>query len=165
MVEHRGKFPSPSTRQCTSDLKRAPIQKFINNFARKHGFHYVVNCLGIRADESSSRAKKLAFQYKPKLSAKHRKQYEWLPIHSMLLDEVWTTIKDAGQEPHYAYGLGMSRLSCVFCIMAKDSDLRIAGKAKPQLAKKYIDTEERLDFTLSMSRRPLKEIINNEKTD
>jgi 3'-phosphoadenosine 5'-phosphosulfate sulfotransferase (PAPS reductase)/FAD synthetase len=31
MVEQRGMFPSPHYRQCTSDLKRGPIDKFIRS--------------------------------------------------------------------------------------------------------------------------------------
>lgn len=161
MVDHRKMFPSPKNRQCTSDLKRAPIQKFINNYAKQNGFQYVVNCMGLRAQESSARAKKISFQFMSKKSAKHRTQFEWLPIHDMTLIEVWETIKNSGQEPHYAYGLGMQRLSCCFCIMGCDSDLKIAGKHNPELAQKYINREEKYDFTLSMSRRSLKDIINS----
>lgn len=115
--------------------------------------------MGLRAQESSSRAKKIPFQFKAGNSAKHREQYEWLPIHDMLLDEVWQTIENAGQKPHYAYGLGMTRLSCCICIMSSVSDLKIAAKHNPELAQKYIDTEERLNFTLSMTQVPLKEIL------
>lgn len=158
MVEHRGMFPSPKNRQCTSDLKRAPIQKFINNYNKEKGF-IVVNCMGLRAQESSGRAKKIPFQHKPNLSTKQRTQYEWLPIHDMQLTEVWETIKNAGQEPHYAYAAGMTRLSCCFCIMGSDADLKTAARLRPELAQKYIDTEERLNFTMSMSRIPLKELI------
>jgi 3'-phosphoadenosine 5'-phosphosulfate sulfotransferase (PAPS reductase)/FAD synthetase len=161
MVEHRQKFPSPSQRQCTSDLKRNPIQKFINNFAKDNGFSIVVNCLGLRGQESAARAKKIVFQSKPSLSSRARAQYEWLPIHDFKIGHVFRTIEAAGQEPHYAYGKGMSRLSCVFCIMSNDSDLKIAAKAKPELAAKYIALEEKLNFTMSMSRRPLKDIINS----
>ncbi len=160
MVDHRKKFPSPAQRQCTSDLKRAPIQKFINNYAKEKGFKYVVNCMGLRAEESSSRAKKEVFRFMPSNSAKHRIQYEWLPIHDYLLDKVWATISGMGQEPHYAYGLGMSRLSCCFCIMANKNDLKIAAKHNPELAQRYIDKEEELDFTLSPNRVFLKDIIN-----
>lgn len=161
MVYHRGMFPSPTTRQCTSDLKRGPIQKFINNYAKLHGFQYVVNCLGLRAEESSARKKKIKFQHKPNLSAKHRTQYEWLPIHGLLLQEVWDVIADAEQQRHYAYDLGMKRLSCKFCIMGCDSDLKIAAKHDPVLAMEYMIAEEKLNFTMSMSRRTLKEIINS----
>ena len=31
MVEQRGKFPSAQFRQCTSDLKRGPIERFIRS--------------------------------------------------------------------------------------------------------------------------------------
>lgn len=158
MVEHRKMFPSPSNRQCTSDLKRAPIQKFINNYA-KGKFQIVVNCMGLRGEESSARAKKIPFQYKPKLSAKHRTQYEWLPIHDYTIDQVWETIEGAGQERHPVYESGISRLSCCFCIMASNRDLKIAASLKPDLAEKYCQVEEKLNFTMSMSRLPLREII------
>lgn len=161
MVEHRKMFPSPSQRQCTSDLKRAPIQKFINNYAKDNGFQYVVNCMGLRGEESASRKKKVPFSFKPGNSAKHRQQYEWLPIHGLLIGEVWKGIAEAKQEPHYAYGLGMSRLSCKFCIMSNDEDLKIAAKHDPALAEHYCVTEEKLNFTMSMSRRFLRDIISN----
>lgn len=160
MVEHRKMFPSPSHRQCTSDLKRGPIQKFINNYARENGFTHVVNCMGLRGEESPTRKKKTPFQFKPNNSAKHRQQYEWLPIHGLLIDEVWKGIAEAKQEPHYAYGLGMSRLSCKFCIMSNDKDLKIAAKHDPVLAEHYCQTEEKLNFTMSMSKRFLRDIIN-----
>ncbi len=159
MVEHRKMFPSPKNRQCTSDLKRAPIQKFINNYAAENGFAIVVNCQGLRAQESPGRKKKIPFQFKPGNSAMHRHQYEWLPIHDMLLPEIWQTIRNAGQKPHWAYEKGMSRLSCCFCIMSNEADLKTAAKLRPELASRYIETEERLKFTMSMSQRPLKEIL------
>lgn len=161
MVEHRKMFPSPKHRQCTSDLKRGPIQKFINNYAKSNGFSIVVNCMGLRGQESPNRAKKTVFQYKPTNSSKLRKQYEWLPIHDFKIDNVWSTIKEAGQLPHWAYEKGMSRLSCCFCIMSSEKDLKIAAKLNPELAAKYIEVEERLNFTMSMSRTPLKNIINS----
>lgn len=159
MVERRGKFPSPQYRQCTSDLKRDPIQKFINNYALANGFGIVVNCLGLRADESPARSKKITFQFKAANSCKHRQQYEWLPIHDMKLADVFSTIKSAGQSLHWAYEKGMSRLSCCFCIMGSERDLKTAASLMPQLAGKYIELEERLNFTMSMSRKTLKEIL------
>lgn len=159
MVEHRKMFPSPSHRQCTSDLKRGPIQKFINNYAKQMGFRTVVNCMGLRADESPNRAKKETFRFRADLSTKNRIQYEWLPIHHFKLTQVWETIKDAGQTPHLAYSLGMSRLSCAFCIMASKEDLRISAKHNPELAQRYIETETRIGFTMNMSRIPLNQIL------
>lgn len=36
MVEHRGMFPSAQYRQCTSDLKRGPIEKYIRSLPHSH---------------------------------------------------------------------------------------------------------------------------------
>jgi len=53
MVEQRGMFPSAQYRQCTSDLKRGPIEKYIRSLPHK----VIVNCIGIRAEESSARSR------------------------------------------------------------------------------------------------------------
>lgn len=165
MVEHRKKFPSPSTRQCTSDLKRGPIQKFINNYAKENNFYGIVNCMGLRAEESSARAKKISFRHRPDLSSKLRNQYEWLPIHDMNINQVWNTIILAGQQPHWAYSKGMNRLSCCFCIMSSDKDLKTASELMPDLYNRYVETEKRLGFTFMMPKKgkpcSLPEIISN----
>jgi 3'-phosphoadenosine 5'-phosphosulfate sulfotransferase (PAPS reductase)/FAD synthetase len=48
MVERRGRFPSAQYRQCTSDLKRGPIERFI----RSLGYKVVIHCMGIRAEDT-----------------------------------------------------------------------------------------------------------------
>jgi DNA sulfur modification protein DndC len=50
MVEQRRMFPSAQFRQCTSDLKRGPIDKFIRALPEQ----VIVNCIGIRAEEFES---------------------------------------------------------------------------------------------------------------
>ena len=165
MVDHRKMFPSPQNRQCTSDLKRGPIQKFINNYAKENNFYGVVNCLGLRAEESSGRAKKEVFRHMPNNSSKFRNQFEWLPIHHFKLGEVWNTITLAGQEPHWAYSKGMTRLSCCFCIMASEQDLKTAASLNPELYKRYVAKEKELGFSLIMPKKNqssfLEQIVNN----
>jgi DNA sulfur modification protein DndC len=58
MVEHRQMFPSPSNRQCTSDLKRDPISKAIRHYLKAHPEFggLVINCMGLRAQESAARS-------------------------------------------------------------------------------------------------------------
>lgn len=152
MVERRGMFPSPSTRQCTSDLKRDPIAKVIRHYLDSHPRfrRTIVNCMGMRAQESTSRAKLNTFKLSERNSVADRTWYEWLPIHEMTEVEVFKMIRAAGQEPHWAYKAGMTRLSCCFCIMASRDDLRTAAALKPDLAKRYMDLERRLGFTMSM---------------
>lgn len=160
MVEHRGKFPSPSTRQCTSDLKRGPIEREIRRYLREHPEFggLVVNCMGLRAEESPGRAKKEVFKLNARNSQAGREWYDWLPIHSWPEAAVFKMIADAGQEPFWTYQMGMKRKSCCFCIMACQSDLTIAAQLRPDLYKRYCELERRLGFTLSMSQRPLPEI-------
>ena len=160
MVEHRQMFPSPSHRQCTSDLKRNPIEREIRRYLKAHPEFggRVVNCMGMRAQESASRAKKQALKRSEKNSKAGREWWDWLPIHDMTEDEVFALISEVGQEPHWAYVEGMSRLSCCFCIMASQADLTTAARLRPDLYRRYVETEKRLGHTLSMSRKGLEEI-------
>lgn len=150
MVEHRKMFPSPANRQCTSDLKRNPISKRIIKICNEVGFNKVVNCMGLRAEESSKRAKKKVFRNVPSQSNSKRTWYEWLPIHELTTEEVFENIRIAGQKPHWAYAAGMKRLSCCFCIMSCQSDILTAKRLKPQLFEKYAEVERRLNFTMTM---------------
>lgn len=138
MIEERGMFPSPSQRQCTSDLKRGPIERTIRGL----GVKLIVNCMGMRAQESSSRSKLCTFKHSERNSKAGREWYDWLPIHDWLIEEVFAMIKLVGQLPHWAYAAGMTRLSCCFCIMASRADLTTAAKLNPTLYRKYVDLEK-----------------------
>jgi 3'-phosphoadenosine 5'-phosphosulfate sulfotransferase (PAPS reductase)/FAD synthetase len=155
MVEHRGMFPSPQQRQCTSDLKRGPIEREIRRYLRANSRFkgLVVNCMGLRSEESPNRAKKQSLKFSKGNSLAGRLWYDWLPIQHLTLDQVWEEIRSAGQTPHPAYSLGMTRLSCVFCIMSSDSDLKIAAKHNPHLLARYSEIENRIGRTMMMPRR------------
>lgn len=149
MVESRQNWPSPSYRQCTSDLKRAPIEKAIRHYIKTNNLSgLIVNCMGLRAQESCSRAKQQVFKLNTRNSKAGREWYDWLPIHDWTKDQVILSIKRAGQELHFAYGLGMSRLSCAFCVMSNGSDLKTAAKNLPALYAKYVETEKRIGKTV-----------------
>lgn len=151
MIEQRGMFPSPSIRQCTSDLKRGPIERTIRRLVEERirkwvgaegrrvgtderanalaaGCGLVVNCMGMRAEESPNRAKLTTFKLSKGNRVAGREWYDWLPIHDMLIGEVFATIAAAGQQPHRVYSYGMSRFSCCFCVMAAEADLRTAAQ-------------------------------------
>jgi 3'-phosphoadenosine 5'-phosphosulfate sulfotransferase (PAPS reductase)/FAD synthetase len=147
-------WPSASTRQCTSDLKRGPIQREVRRFAKGNGYKTIVNCMGIRGQESSGRAKRNVFS-KMKISNSVLTWYEWLPVHHMKTEEVFQSIAKAGKTPHYAYSLGNERLSCVFCIMGSKNDLANGAKHHPELLKQYDDLKKSTGYTMHMSRIPL----------
>lgn len=152
-------WPSASTRQCTSDLKRNPIQREVRAYAKSNGFKTIVNCLGLRAEESPGRAKRKAFRKNEADSNSVHTWYEWLPVHDLKAEEVFSTISAAGQEPHYAYALGNDRLSCVFCIMASRNDLRNGAKQHPELLEEYAYLEQCTGYTMHMNRIPIKELV------
>lgn len=152
-------WPSASHRQCTSDLKRGPIQREVRRYAKANGYKVIVNCLGLRAQESPGRAKRKDFSQMG-ISNSVNTWFEWLPIHSMETLEVFSRIADDGQTPHFAYAEGNDRLSCVFCIMANKGDLKNGRKHRPELFEQYAAAELRTGYTMHMSRIPLVELTS-----
>jgi DNA sulfur modification protein DndC len=141
-------WPSPSTRQCTSDLKRDPLQKFMRADMKERGALLAVNCVGLRAQESSGRAKQLPLKLNKSMSKAGREVYDWLPIHQLTTVEVFAAIAEAGQEPFWAYQDGNDRLSCMFCIMGCKSDLKHAARVRPDLYQAYLDLEAETGYTM-----------------
>lgn len=152
-------WPSAAYRQCTSDLKRGPIERVVRGYMRERGLSLVVNCTGIRAAESTPRAKLEVFRRNDRNSAGGREWFEWLPIHEVSTKGVFEMIARAGQEPHPAYAGGNERLSCVFCIMGSRRDLAHGAKARPELFKRYVELEARTGYTMHMSRKPLAQLV------
>jgi 3'-phosphoadenosine 5'-phosphosulfate sulfotransferase (PAPS reductase)/FAD synthetase len=151
-------FPSASNRQCTSDLKRGPIMREVRRYAVANGHRIVVNCMGLRAQESPGRAKAETWARNARGSVAGREWFDWLPIHPLTTDEVFGIIADAGQEPHPAYGQGNQRLSCVFCILTSAADARNGAIRRPELFERYVELERRTGYTAHQSRKGLEEL-------
>jgi len=165
MVEHRHRtrpdapaFPQAANRQCTSDLKRDPIVREVRRYANARGFRTVVTCMGLRAQESTARAKRAPLTRSVRYSTGGREWWEWLPIHHLTTDEVFAGIRDAGEKPHPAYAAGNERLSCMFCILGSARDARNAALHNPDLFARYVEVERRTGATVHQSRRPLEEV-------
>tara|TARA_R110000751_G_scaffold130352_1_gene232362 strand:- start:256 stop:1086 length:831 start_codon:yes stop_codon:yes gene_type:complete len=156
-VRRRKMWPSPRYRYCTSDFKRAPIAKFMTMIAklfREDHMAYsgeklgrpvrILSCMGFRAQESPSRAKRPVLAMNERQSSGRKEITEWLPIHDWLEGRVWEEIRTSGVRHHWAYDKGMPRLSCVFCIFAPPQALMIAGKHNPELLDEYVEVEEQI---------------------
>ena len=156
-IEERGRFPSAAVRFCTSDHKRGPIERELRRYLKSNSRFggRLVNAMGMRAEESAARAGKLPWRRNVRMSVAGREVFDWLPIFHLSTDDVFRVIRDAGQSPHWAYAAGMSRLSCVFCIMASRTDLRTAAQLQPALYARYVALEKRIGHTLSPTRVPL----------
>jgi len=144
-IEERGMFPDARNRWCTSDFKRTPVSTVITRLVAEQprSFTWVLNCMGLRADESSARAKKLPFENDARLSNGRRRVDTWLPIHDWVEARVWWRIRQSGVPHHPAYDQGMPRLSCSFCVLASRSALVRAAQLRPDLAAEYAAVEDR----------------------
>jgi DNA sulfur modification protein DndC len=154
MVEQRGMFPSPQFRQCTSDLKRGPIDKFIRSLP----YEVIVNCIGIRAEESSPRARQSPLTLNSALSTRKRMVYNWLPIFEQTLSDVleWHWRRPVPLHPVYlpeyhkdgTTGGYLRRLSCRICIFSTDADLHAIHLHDRPAFEMISDLERRLNFTM-----------------
>lgn len=155
MIEERGMFPSPSNRQCTSDLKRGPIERTIRGLVKERGVSHpganlVLNCMGMRAEESSGRSKLRTFKLNEGNSRNGREWYDWLPIHGWSTRQVFDFIASQGQKPHPIYAAGMTRFSCCFCIMSSRADLTTAARLNPALYRRYVELERSTGHVMLM---------------
>ena len=148
MVERRGMWPSAGQRYCTSDLKRGPCNKVIRAEAERRGTKLVVSCFGFRAKESAARAKRPTWQRNERMSKAGRDWFEFAPLHDISEADVWRIIAASGQQRHWAYDAGMSRLSCCFCILGSRADLATAARLRPGLLARYAELEQRIDHTM-----------------
>lgn len=144
-VRRRKMWPDAKRRWCTSDFKRAPIDKVLTR--RAPGLDRqvkVLNVMGIRSEESPARAKRLPFHRDERRSNGRRMVDEWLPIFEMKLAQVWEIIKTNDLPTHVAYSLGMPRLSCRFCVFAPKAALVLAGKHNPEMLQEYVAVEREI---------------------
>lgn len=146
MAQKRGKFPGMQQRQCTSDLKRDPIHTWIRRRWPSGG--YITSCMGIRAEESSSRAKKSSYPVRiNRLCKKGRIVEEWNPILKWTETEVRQYLADRNIPLHPVYQ-HLRRFSCRVCIFMTDHDLRAVAKHDPAAIDIISTIEEEINFTM-----------------
>lgn len=144
MVRNRGKFPAPAYRQCTSDLKRGPIQTWIRNNIKDT---VIVNCMGMRAEESPHR-KKMKKLYRDKVMTNSKRTvWNYLPIHEWPVKKVVDYLKEKQIPLHPVYKY-LDRLSCQVCIYMKKSDILQVKKYNPEAIKIISKLEREINFSL-----------------
>jgi 3'-phosphoadenosine 5'-phosphosulfate sulfotransferase (PAPS reductase)/FAD synthetase len=167
-------WSSSASRYCTSDLKRDPINKFYRNCghdliisaegirAGESKARAAKNPFEIRWGITSTYYKDMTPEeaiaaYKPG----KRLAITWYPIfnvwntHDMssdMLNIARADYKRTGEVPawwafHPAYVYGNERVSCVFCVLGCNSDLRVGAKHRPEVLEELIAMEEESGFT------------------
>jgi 3'-phosphoadenosine 5'-phosphosulfate sulfotransferase (PAPS reductase)/FAD synthetase len=151
-IETRGKFPSSACRYCTSDHKRGQVVKVVTKLSNALGIKgrkvRVLNCMGIRAEESSRRATFSPFAFDSFNSNKtKRTSHKWYPIFEMSTQEVWDDIEKSGVPHHWAYDIGMPRLSCNFCFFVGTDALIVSGHHNQATLKELVRIEKKIGHT------------------
>jgi 3'-phosphoadenosine 5'-phosphosulfate sulfotransferase (PAPS reductase)/FAD synthetase len=123
-------WSAPGMRFCTSELKTDVICRAL---VRRFPGRRIVSASGIRAEESTDRAKAPVSEEQPKLTRKTlaTSGINWNPIKHFTLGEVI--------DRHQAYGFplapaytvyGSSRYSCVYCIYSTLADLQASARCE-----------------------------------
>ncbi len=145
-------WPAKGTQWCTSDHKRGQVATLFTRLAAetrkvRPGRVRILNCMGMRSGESCARQKLRPFKLDKPNTNGRRTTHIWLPIHHWTVEQVWDRIKGSGVRHHWAYDIGMPRLSCVFCIFAPRAALMLGGIHNRELLDKYIEVEQKTGFS------------------
>lgn len=153
-VEQLGKWPMPTQRYCTADHKRGQILRaftaMVRELREKQNLERpvrILNCVGLRAEESPARAARPTLVRDKRASNGLRDVDVWLPIQHLTEAEVWEEVRRGGARVHPAYAAGLPRASCVFCIFAPEAALRRAGRRHPELLAEYVRVEGKIGHT------------------
>ncbi len=151
-IAERGMFPARGRQFCTSDWKTrrifaawAPLVRQLRPAVGQPV--RILNVLGLRAEESSERAKRPA--HRAVLSTRERHVDEWLPIRDWSTREVRAVCDGSGIEHSWTYDSvpgagdwsGSTRCSCSICILGGRPDLLLAARRRPRLTALYAEVE------------------------
>lgn len=116
-------WSSASMRYCTGELKTGPITRELAT--RFHGLP-IINCIGIRGQESDTRASKPSSKINEKLfRAGGLGGRDWHLLRDWSVEEVWLEHERSKFPRHFAYlSNGNLRVSCSVCVLAGLHDLR-----------------------------------------
>lgn len=169
-MQAQGKQARPwsdsQNRFCTSDMKRDPIDAYLRRYSN------VVCAVGIRAEESTARSKKKAWE-KRRIDNTVRTALTWHPLLFWRIGDVLAACGHSeielrrrrrqyqagdvagaldGWTLHVAYVFGNERLSCQFCVLACNGDLQVGADQRPELLEELIAIEDRFGFTFKKDR-------------
>lgn len=155
MAEQRGKFPGMQQRQCTSDLKRDPIASWTRQNVTDP---LVINCIGIRSEESSNRAKAKKLKRSNRYTNSKRTVWDWNPIKDWTEAEVLEYLRSKGIPLHPVYG-HLRRFSCRVCIFMQQHELQAVKQHDPEAIDIIAKLERKINFHMTQGGF-LDEILN-----
>lgn len=134
MVEaslYRAGFPARMQRWCTRELKLVPLRAFHDSLGGE-----TVNAMGVRADESASRAKMAGWDDDDEWGG-----WCWRPLLRWSVADVLEIHRRHGVAMNPLYHHGHDRVGCYPCIFSRKDEIRIIAERSPE----RIDEIERLE--------------------
>lgn len=124
-IRQRAGFPARMQRWCTRELKLDAIREYHDRVAEEHDTD-TVSAVGIRADESPSRALAAEWEYSPEWGG-----YVWRPLLKWTIADVLAIHHRHGVPIHPLYKRGHSRVGCWPCIFADKEEIRLWAEHDP----------------------------------
>lgn len=138
-------FPTRMGRWCTEELKVKPLREY-HDRVHAETDRDTISVVGIRADESETRAKMPVFEHSEQWGG-----YVWRPSLHLTVAEVIETHHRHGVPLNPLYLRGHSRVGCRICIFETKASLRLIADTDPETID-VVDAAE-LEFTAERARR------------
>ena len=123
---HKGMFPARLRRYCTEQLKILTARDVYQAIHKEGGLPVAI--VGIRADESSSRAKLPEREISTTLDC-----MVWRPLLKWKEQDVINIHKKHGVPPNPLYLRGARRVGCWPCIMGNKTELRMLSQDEDRI--------------------------------
>jgi 3'-phosphoadenosine 5'-phosphosulfate sulfotransferase (PAPS reductase)/FAD synthetase len=144
LANKKKRFPSPTRRFCTSELKIKPTRVHIQKLLGQ-GYDVLLHS-GVRAEESKERAE-----------LPERKWDEFFdcevyrPLLRWTIDDVWAIHRRYGIPRNKLYDLGAKRVGCLPCIMSRKAEIRMIARRFPERIAMIREAENRVPSKYGLS--------------
>lgn len=140
LAKKKGRFPSPTMRFCTQELKVKPSRTYLQQLLMD-GYDPILYT-GVRRDESPARANTPEEEFDDRSACLVR-----CPLASWNVEMVWEIHRRHGIDPNPLYKMGMGRVGCMPCVMANKPELAAIAKRLPDVFSKVRDAEAEVGRT------------------
>lgn len=138
-VLKKGMFAARTRRFCTQETKARPARDFIRDLQDEG--HEVINCVGIRAEESMARSQLDEWEFSD--TGKYDMDcWVWRPLIAWTEQDVIDIHHKYNVIPNRSYLKGARRVGCWPCIYAAKKEIRLIADIDPERINILRDLEE-----------------------
>ncbi len=139
-IRARAGFPPRTARWCTIELKVQPLRAWHDAYTARTG-RETVNTVGVRGDESASRAKMPELEDEAQGSDSWG-GWVWRPLLHWSIEDVLQIHRRHAIPVNPLYQRGHNRVGCFPCIYATKEEIRLTADYAPEIIDKIEDLEQ-----------------------